>query len=392
MKSILICVVSVLSAALVACSGSDGSLVGVVPPATSAQPSASPSHVGVAPGPSAPGADNSAQPSTSIQPAPSPDATPTPSPLGTTTVRAYFILDGPVGSAGLVPVLREIPATKAVARAAMNALLAGPNADERGGSHSMTSAIPDGTRLLGLSIEDGVATVDLSGEFEVIGGSGSEIGRLGQVVFTLTQFSTVDSVAFRVDGRAGDRVRQRGHRPRLASRPRRQQRSREVDVRERPARDLRRRTGLGRDPGQSRSGHGYREYVRGLAPGQPLRRVGSAALREPRHGNVRHGLPRDVRRNRPLPSRERSMGNSTRLRRGRERRDGRRQSRVPGVAHAWINGRARTHLWLLKTAARRTATEAARRASHEPGWPLRRNRSGRWGRALVRAGWSRRCR
>ena len=84
----------------------------------------------------------------------------------------------------------------------MNALLAGPNTDERGGSHSMTSAIPDSTRLLGLSIEDGIATVDLSGEFEDIGGSGSEIGRLGQVVFTLTQFSTVDSVVFRVDGRA----------------------------------------------------------------------------------------------------------------------------------------------------------------------------------------------
>jgi germination protein M len=198
---ILICVVSVLSAALVACSGSDGSVVGVVPPATSAQPSASPSHLDVTPEPSASGADTSAQPLPSIQPTPSPDVTPAPSPLGTTTVRAYFLLDGPVGSAGLVPVLREIPATKAVARAAMNALLDGPNARERGASPAISSVIPSGTELLGLSIKDGIATVDLSGEFESGGGSASQIGRLGQVVFTLTQFSSVDSVAFRVDGR-----------------------------------------------------------------------------------------------------------------------------------------------------------------------------------------------
>ena len=44
------------------------------------------------------------------------------------------------------------------------------------------------------------------------------------------------------------------------------------------------------------------------------------------------------------------------------------------------------------SAARRRATEAVRRASHEPWWPLRRNRSGRWGRALASAGTSQRSR
>jgi germination protein M len=199
--SILICVVVALATALVACSGSVGSL-GVVPPASSLQPSAEPSGSDdLTPNPGASGSSGSAQPSPPIHPTSSPEATPAPSPVGTTIVRAYFILDGPVGSTGLVPVLRELPATKAVARAAMNALLDGPNADERGGSHRMTSAVPSGTRLLGLSIKDGVATVDLSGEFESGGGSASQIGRLGQVVFTLTQFSSIDAVVFRVDGR-----------------------------------------------------------------------------------------------------------------------------------------------------------------------------------------------
>lgn len=123
------------------------------------------------------------------------------SPSGTTVVRAYFILDGPVRSAGLVPVLREVPATTAVARAAMDALLDGPSADERGASPAISTMVPGGTELLGLSIESGVATVDLSGEFESPGGILSDLGRLGQVVYTLTQFPTVESVAFRIEGR-----------------------------------------------------------------------------------------------------------------------------------------------------------------------------------------------
>ena len=42
-------------------------------------------------------------------------------------VRAYFVLGGEPGSVGLVPVLRVVPKSAAVATAAMNALLAGPD-------------------------------------------------------------------------------------------------------------------------------------------------------------------------------------------------------------------------------------------------------------------------
>jgi hypothetical protein len=114
-------------------------------------------------------------------------------------VRAYFLLGGEQGVSGPVPVLREIPATKAVAGAAMTALLEGPNARERAAQISTT--VPDGTKLLGLTVRDGVATVDLSREFESGGGSASILGRLAQVVYTLTQFPSVKSVLFRIEGR-----------------------------------------------------------------------------------------------------------------------------------------------------------------------------------------------
>lgn len=124
----------------------------------------------------------------------------TPAPDGTTTVRAYFFLGSFVDNAGLVPVLRVIPKTQGVGAAAMAALLAGPNDGELGARPAMYSVIPEGTRFLGLRIDAGIATVNLSREFEAGGGSASVLGRLAQVVYTLTQFPTVKGVRFELDG------------------------------------------------------------------------------------------------------------------------------------------------------------------------------------------------
>jgi spore germination protein GerM len=91
--------------------------------------------------------------------------------------------------------------TVAVGRAALEELISGP---EGADGEGVSSAVPAGTRLLGLNIEDGLATVDLSSEFESGGGSLSMQMRLAQVVFTLTQFPTVDRVEFRLDGEPVD--------------------------------------------------------------------------------------------------------------------------------------------------------------------------------------------
>lgn len=123
-----------------------------------------------------------------------PTAAFTPAPTGTTVVRAYFLL--PDGR--LVPVLRAVPKTLAVAGAAIGQLLAGPNATER--SSHIVSAVPVGTELLGVTISNGTATVDLSSGFQDGGGSASMFARLAQVVYTLTQFPTVDRVSFLIAG------------------------------------------------------------------------------------------------------------------------------------------------------------------------------------------------
>ena len=102
----------------------------------------------------------------------------------------------------LAPELRTHAATPRVATAALAALLAGPTRVER--ASGVTTAIPRGTRPLGISIKGGVATVDLTSEYQSGGGSLSMQVRLGQVVYTLTQFPTVRAVRFQLDGRPVD--------------------------------------------------------------------------------------------------------------------------------------------------------------------------------------------
>jgi sporulation and spore germination protein/immunoglobulin-like protein involved in spore germination len=115
-------------------------------------------------------------------------------PAETIDVRAYFLMGEKVAAAH-----RQVAVTQAVATAAMRELLAGPSAGDR--DAGMATAVPAGTRLLGISIAGGTATVDLSGAFESGGGSLSMTARLAQVTFTLTQFPTVGQVVFELDGK-----------------------------------------------------------------------------------------------------------------------------------------------------------------------------------------------
>jgi spore germination protein GerM len=144
-------------------------------------------------GSSTPSAQPTSAPSTAVA---SPSASPTPSP--TTVVRAthvYFLHGEQV-----VSVHRDVAVTSgAIATAAVRALLAGPSALER--AAGLTSAIPMGTQLRGITVASGTADVDLSATYESGGGSLSMSARLMQVVFTLTQFPTVQRVTWRLDGK-----------------------------------------------------------------------------------------------------------------------------------------------------------------------------------------------
>jgi len=111
----------------------------------------------------------------------------TPTDTGTTTVPAettelgvYWLRDGKVW-----PARREVGQTRAIAQAALDELLAGPT-EQEGAELEFTTAIPEDIEGVVASVEDGVATVELSAELPD--------EPLAQVVYTLTQFVTVESV------------------------------------------------------------------------------------------------------------------------------------------------------------------------------------------------------
>lgn len=114
----------------------------------------------------------------------------------TMTVRLAWVENGEAA----LGVERSVAYSPAVATAAMNALLAGPTLQEQTTWPAISTAIPAGTKLLGLTIENGIAKVDLSKEFESGGGTFSVTARLAQVVYTLAQFPSVTGVDFYIEG------------------------------------------------------------------------------------------------------------------------------------------------------------------------------------------------
>lgn len=117
----------------------------------------------------------------------------------------YLLRDGQIAAARR-PV--EVEGNRP-ARASLLALLAGTTDEEE--DAGLATAIPSGTELRGVTLDaaTGVATVDLSDD--ILSPPRSDepdaereariyLGRLAQVVYTLTQFPTIIAVRFETDG------------------------------------------------------------------------------------------------------------------------------------------------------------------------------------------------
>lgn len=132
-------------------------------------------------------------------PRPTPTSQPTPEPVEpgeTSQVMLYFTRGESLGAAG-----REVQTEGDVesrAAAALEALLAGPTAEEEG--YGLGTVIPDGTKLNDVAISGDTITVDMSRQYESGGGSLSMLLRVAQIVYTATQFDGVTKVAFKLDG------------------------------------------------------------------------------------------------------------------------------------------------------------------------------------------------
>ncbi len=121
----------------------------------------------------------------------------------TMVVKAFFIntITDPnrLDCSRVDAVTRSVPQTTAVARAALEQLLAGPSAAEK--ASGFTTAINAGVTIKSLTITNGLAAVTFTKELQKnVGGSCLVTSIRAQIEQTLKQFSTVKTVQISVDG------------------------------------------------------------------------------------------------------------------------------------------------------------------------------------------------
>lgn len=103
------------------------------------------------------------------------------------------------GDRYLVPVKLSIPWTEGIARSAVERLVASYQSDSLLSGSGLKAPLPPGTRVIGLTIRDGVARIDFSQDF-LDTREGMERVVLDAVTYSLTEFETVDQVEILVEG------------------------------------------------------------------------------------------------------------------------------------------------------------------------------------------------
>jgi len=135
---------------------------------------------------------STAAPATSTPAVTTPPATPSATPSATVTILVYFLRDQRIAAAR-----RDVPATKAVATAAVRALLRGPHAEER--AAGLQSALSPGMELVRITIRARTAFVELTATPDDVPLEAPRL-QLAQIVHTVTQFPAVDSVVISFNG------------------------------------------------------------------------------------------------------------------------------------------------------------------------------------------------
>ncbi len=100
----------------------------------------------------------------------------------------------------LIPMTRWIMIQQGIARASISLDIDSPINREQTAYYGVYPVIPSGTKILGIDIRDGVATIDFSRHFLNYKDARSERNLVASVIYTLTEFKTIDKVRILVNG------------------------------------------------------------------------------------------------------------------------------------------------------------------------------------------------
>jgi spore germination protein GerM len=121
-----------------------------------------------------------------------------------TELQLCFLQIDTDGSINRKMIKRSVPKNMSPLTTAINLLLQGPDTTKTE-ERNCISLIPQGTKLMSARVDDGIAYLSFSEDFEfnTLGAEGY-MGQLMQIVYTASNFSTVKSVQFLVEGEKKD--------------------------------------------------------------------------------------------------------------------------------------------------------------------------------------------
>lgn len=121
-----------------------------------------------------------------------------------TELQLCFLQIDTDGSINRKMIKRSVPKNMAPLTTAINLLLQGPDTTKTE-ERNCISLIPQGTKLMSARVDNGIAYLSFSEDFEfnTLGAEGY-MGQLMQIVYTASNFSTVKSVQFLVEGEKKD--------------------------------------------------------------------------------------------------------------------------------------------------------------------------------------------
>jgi spore germination protein GerM len=116
----------------------------------------------------------------------------------------YFIQEGNGGAdLQLVKVNRKLEVSNSPLLDCLNALLAGPNAEEK--RRGLISCVPPNSRLISAEVKNNIAILNFNEEFRYnTYGREDSIAQLRQIVWTATEFSNVNAVQIEINGEEVD--------------------------------------------------------------------------------------------------------------------------------------------------------------------------------------------
>lgn len=123
------------------------------------------------------------------------------------TVTAYYKdSDGT-----LIPVTRNIKKEEGVAKAAIRSMIDNNVNREALKSLGLAPVLPEGTEVLGINIVDGIAIIDFNNRLLDYKGEQDERNIFSGIVYTLTEFKTINGVQFLINGYIKEELKYSGN-------------------------------------------------------------------------------------------------------------------------------------------------------------------------------------